>query len=94
MPAFAIVMLVKSMSRHLKRVPRSFDPEDDQTFVVPDDAAVSGDARVEVGELAGILGKVVEFPGRLFIPADQLPIAVAPRRRLQSETSQGVWTHV
>jgi hypothetical protein len=29
--------LVKSMSRHLKRVPRSFDPEPE--IVVPDDAA-------------------------------------------------------
>jgi hypothetical protein len=33
----AAALLVKSMSRHLKRVPRSFDPEDE--IRVPDDAA-------------------------------------------------------
>src|SRR3954454_16699005 len=36
----AVALLVKSMSRHLKRLPRSFDPEDDEPrVVVPDDAA-------------------------------------------------------
>jgi hypothetical protein len=33
----AVAFLVKSMSTHLKRVPRSFDPEDD--IRIPDDAA-------------------------------------------------------
>jgi hypothetical protein len=33
----AVVFLVKSMSKHLKRVPRSFDPEDD--IQVPDTPA-------------------------------------------------------
>ncbi|MGY1601049.1 hypothetical protein [Geodermatophilus sp. SYSU D00815] len=36
----AVVLLVKSMSRHLKRVPPSFDPADrEPQVVVPDDAA-------------------------------------------------------
>ncbi|MGY1808960.1 hypothetical protein ACI8AF_16445 [Blastococcus sp. SYSU D00669] len=36
----AVVLLVKSMSRHLKRVPPSFDPADrEPEVVVPDDAA-------------------------------------------------------
>lgn len=35
----AIVLLVKSMSRHLKRVPRSFDGDDEPTPVVPDSPA-------------------------------------------------------
>jgi hypothetical protein len=35
----AIVLLVKSMSRHLKRVPPSFDPEDRAQVVVPDSPA-------------------------------------------------------
>jgi hypothetical protein len=36
----ATALLVKSMSRHLKRVPRSFDPEDAQAqVVVPDTPA-------------------------------------------------------
>jgi hypothetical protein len=35
----AIVLLVKSMSRHLKRVPRSFDAVDEPGVVVPDSPA-------------------------------------------------------
>ena len=36
----AVLLLVKSMTTHLKRVPRSFDPEDDgQRVVVPDTPA-------------------------------------------------------
>jgi hypothetical protein len=35
----AIVLLVKSMSRHLKRVPRSFDDPDRPGVVVPDTPA-------------------------------------------------------
>jgi hypothetical protein len=36
----AVALLVKSMSRHLKRVPRSFDPADrEPTVVVPDTPA-------------------------------------------------------
>jgi hypothetical protein len=37
--AIAIVLLVKSMSRHLKRIPASFDPADQPRIVVPDTAA-------------------------------------------------------
>jgi hypothetical protein len=36
----AVALLVKSMSRHLKRVPRSFDPADSEpAVVVPDTPA-------------------------------------------------------
>jgi hypothetical protein len=35
----AVVLLVKSMSRHLKRVPRSFDAADEPPVVVPDTPA-------------------------------------------------------
>jgi hypothetical protein len=37
--AIAIVLLVKSMSRHLKRIPASFDEADQPQVVVPDTAA-------------------------------------------------------
>ena len=37
--AIAIVLLVKSMSRHLKRIPASFDPADQPQVVVPDTPA-------------------------------------------------------
>ena len=35
----ATAVLVKSMGRHLKRVPRSFDAVDEPQVVIPDDAA-------------------------------------------------------
>jgi hypothetical protein len=44
----AAALLVKSMGRHLKRVPRSFDPEDD--IRVPDDAGELFDPRPQPGE--------------------------------------------
>ncbi|MGY1745721.1 hypothetical protein [Blastococcus sp. SYSU D00695] len=34
----AVAFLVRSMTRHLKRVPRSFDPSREQEVVVPDTA--------------------------------------------------------
>jgi hypothetical protein len=37
--AIAIVLLVRSMSRHLKRIPASFDAPDEPAVVVPDTAA-------------------------------------------------------
>lgn len=37
--ALAIVLLVKSMTRHLKRLPRSFDGDDGPRVVVPDTPA-------------------------------------------------------
>ncbi|WP_448625409.1 hypothetical protein [Geodermatophilus sp. URMC 64] len=43
----AVVFLVKSMSRHLKRVPASFDPPE---VVVPDDAAELFEERPEPGQ--------------------------------------------
>lgn len=35
----AVALLVKSMSRHLKRIPRSFDARDEPEVVVPDSPA-------------------------------------------------------
>ncbi len=47
----AILLLVKSMTTHLKRVPRSFDPEDDgPRVVVPDTPAELVDPRPEPGQ--------------------------------------------
>ena len=37
--AIAVVLLVKSMTRHLKRIPRSFDEPDEPHVVVPDTPA-------------------------------------------------------
>ena len=37
--AIAIVLLVKSMTRHLKRIPRSFDEDGGPRIVVPDTPA-------------------------------------------------------
>jgi hypothetical protein len=44
----AVALLVKSMGKHLKRVPRSFDPEDE--IRVPDDAAELFEQRPQPGE--------------------------------------------
>ena len=47
----AVLVLVKSMTTHLKRVPRSFDPEDDgPRVVVPDTPAELVDPRPEPGQ--------------------------------------------
>ncbi|MGR6967565.1 hypothetical protein ACU610_24215 [Geodermatophilus sp. URMC 61] len=47
----AILLLVKSMTTHLKRVPRSFDPEDDgPRIVVPDTPAELVDPAPAPGE--------------------------------------------
>lgn len=47
----AILLLVKSMTTHLKRVPRSFDTEDDAPrAVVPDTPAELLDPRPEPGQ--------------------------------------------
>ena len=46
----AVALLVKSMSGHLKKLPRSFDPEDQEPRVtVPDDLSEL-DARQEPGQ--------------------------------------------
>ena len=46
----ATVLLVKSMSGHLKKLPRSFDPDDQEPgIVVPDDLSEL-DARSEPGQ--------------------------------------------
>src|SRR3954466_9845070 len=44
----AVALLVRSMSKHLKRLPRSFDPED--RVDVPDPPAELLDPRPEPGE--------------------------------------------
>jgi hypothetical protein len=47
----AVVLLVKSMSRHLKRVPASFDPADQEPdVVVPDTPAELLEERSAPGE--------------------------------------------
>ncbi|MGY1639835.1 hypothetical protein ACI782_01720 [Geodermatophilus sp. SYSU D00703] len=47
----ATAFLVKSMSRHLKRLPRSFDPQDaEPRIVVPDTPAELLEPRKEPGE--------------------------------------------
>ena len=47
----AVVLLVRSMSTHLKRIPASFDPEDrEQEVIVPDDAAELFEERRPQGE--------------------------------------------
>jgi hypothetical protein len=47
----AVLLLVKSMTTHLKRVPRSFDLEDDgPRVVVPDTPAELVDPRPEPGQ--------------------------------------------
>ena len=47
----AILLLVKSMTTHLKRVPRSFDTQDDAPrVVVPDTPAELVDPRPEPGQ--------------------------------------------
>ena len=46
----ATALLVKSMSRHLKRLPASFDAEDEPHVVVPDSPAALLEPRPEPGE--------------------------------------------
>ncbi|RBY75086.1 hypothetical protein DQ238_20420 [Geodermatophilus sp. TF02-6] len=47
----AVALLVKSMSRHLKRLPRSFDPEDaEPRVVVPDTPAELVEPRPAPGQ--------------------------------------------
>jgi hypothetical protein len=47
----AVLLLVKSMTTHLKRVPRSFDTDDDgPRVVVPDTPAELVDPRPEPGQ--------------------------------------------
>ena len=65
----AILLLVRSMTTHLKRVPRSFDTEDDgPRVVVPDTPAELVDPRPEPGqELLDTLRKApraIEGPRR------------------------------
>ena len=65
----ATALLVKSMSRHLKRLPRSFDPEDQQSrVVVPDTPAELLEPRREPGQ-------------ELLDTLRRAPLAIEPPRR-------------
>jgi len=46
----AVVLLVRSMTTHLKRIPRSFEPQDD-AVQVPDDASELVDPGPQPGEI-------------------------------------------
>ena len=77
----AVAFLVKSMSRHLKRVPASFDPVDrEPRVVVPDDAAELFEDRPE------------SEPGQdLLDTLRRAPRAIEPRRdgRPEGPDAQG-----
>ena len=65
----AVLLLVRSMTTHLKRVPRSFDPVDDgPRVVVPDTPAELVDPQPEPGQdLLDTLRRApraIEGPGR------------------------------
>jgi len=70
----AAALLVKSMSRHLKRVPRSFDPEDE--IRVPDDAAELFEEQRPPGE-------------DLLDQLRRAPRAIEPPRRSAQPPSEG-----
>ncbi len=63
----AILLLVKSMTTHLKRVPRSFDPEDDgPRVVVPDTPAELVDPAPAPGQ--DLLDTLRRAPGAIVGP--------------------------
>ncbi|MGY1630959.1 hypothetical protein ACI784_04505 [Geodermatophilus sp. SYSU D01186] len=65
----ATALLVKSMSRHLKRLPRSFDPADDgRRVAVPDTPAELLEERTEPGQ-------------ELLDTLRRAPLAIEPPRR-------------
>jgi hypothetical protein len=65
----AIVLLVKSMTRHLRRLPRSFDGDDGPRFVVPDTPAELVDGQPDE-------------PGQdLLDTLRRAPLAIEPPRR-------------
>jgi hypothetical protein len=64
----ATAFLVKSMGRHLKRVPRSFDEPD---VVVPDDAAELFEERQEPGQ--DLLDTLRRAPRAIEPPRDDRP---------------------
>ena len=64
----ATAFLVKSMSRHLKRVPRSFTPE--EAVVVPDDAAELFEERPPGQDLLDTLRRA---PRAIEAPRDSRP---------------------
>jgi hypothetical protein len=65
----ATAFLVKSMGRHLKRVPRSFEPE--QQVLVPDDAAELFEPRREPGQ--DLLDTLRRAPLAIEPPRDDRP---------------------
>jgi hypothetical protein len=67
----AVALLVRSMSRHLKRVPRTFDPED--SVEVPDTPAELVDPRPQTGEQ--VLDTLRRAPRAIEPPRDDRPAA-------------------
>jgi hypothetical protein len=67
----ATAFLVKSMSRHLKRVPRSFDADDEPQVVVPDDAAELFAEQPEPGQ--DLLDTLRRAPRAIEPPRDDRP---------------------
>ena len=65
----ATAFLVKSMSRHLKRVPHSFEPE--PQVVVPDDAAELFEEKPEPGQ--ELLDTLRRAPRAIEPPRDDRP---------------------
>ncbi|WP_346621780.1 hypothetical protein [Blastococcus montanus] len=65
----AVALLVRSMSGHLKKLPRSFDPADREPQVeVPDDLSGLSEARQEPGQ-------------ELLDSLRRAPLAIEPPRR-------------
>jgi hypothetical protein len=71
----ATAFLVKSMSRHLKRVPHSFEPE--PQVVVPDDAAELFEQPREPGQ--DLLDTLRRAPLAIEPPRDDRPADPDPR---------------
>ena len=67
----ATAFLVKSMGRHLKRVPRSFDASQEPEIVVPDDAAELFEERPAPGE--DLLDTLRRAPRAIEPPRDGRP---------------------
>jgi hypothetical protein len=73
----AVVLLVKSMSRHLKRVPRSFDEEPE--VVVPDDAAELFEQRPAAEPGEDLLDTLRRAPRAIEPPRDGRPDSPGPQ---------------
>jgi hypothetical protein len=74
----AVALLVKSMSRHLKRVPRSFDEESEVD--VPDDAAELFDERPAAAPGEDLLDTLRRAPRAIEPPRDGRPDNPGPQQ--------------